>query len=64
MGRLAGQRARSELFTYLVERTAEAGQGPGGDRPVPQGRRRLPTPEESAAARAEAFGARYLDSHG
>lgn len=64
VGRLAGQRARSELFTYLVERTAEAGQDPVATGRFLRDDVGLPTPEESAAARAEAFGARYLDSHG
>lgn len=64
VGRLAGQRARSELFRYLVEQTAEAGQDPVATGRFLRDDVGLPTPEESAAARAEAFGARYLESHG
>lgn len=64
VGRLAVQKARSELFTYLVDQTAQAGQDP-----VLAGRFLrddvgLPTPGEAAAAQAEAFGADYLESHG
>lgn len=64
VARLAGQKARSELFTYLVDRTAEAGQDPVATGRFLRDDVGLPTPEESAAARAEAFGPRFPESHG
>ena len=63
MGWLAGQRARSELFTYLVERTAEAGQTwwrPAGSR----GTARAVDPEESAAARGRGVWCAVPDGRG
>lgn len=60
VGRLADQKARAELFTYLVDRTAEAGQDPQATARFLRDDVGLPTPEESAAAWAEAFGTQYL----
>lgn len=64
IGRLAGQKARSGLFTYLVDRTAEVGQDPIMTARFLADDVGLPTPEESTAAQAHAFGARYQESHG
>lgn len=64
VGRLAGQKARSELFTVMVDQTAAAGQDPAVARRFLRDDVGLPTPEESATAQAEAFGAQYLESHG
>lgn len=64
VGRLAGQKARSELFTHLVNRTAEEGQDAIATARFLADDVGLPTPEESAAAQADAFGALYLESHG
>jgi hypothetical protein len=64
VGRLAGQKARSELFTVMMDQTAAAGQDPETARRFLRDDVGLPTPEESTAAQAEAFGARYRESHG
>lgn len=63
VGRLASQKARSELFSYLVDKTAAAGQDPTVTGRFLRDDVGLPTPEQSAAAQAEAFGARYLETH-
>lgn len=64
VGRLAGQKARSELFTVMMGQTAESGQDPAIAHRFLRDDVGLPTPEESAAAQAEAFGAQYLEIHG
>jgi hypothetical protein len=64
VGRLAGQKARSELFTVMMDQTAAAGQDPAVARRFLRDDVGLPTPEDSATAQAEAFGAQYLESRG
>ena len=64
VGRLAGQKASSELFAYLVDQTAEAGQDPVATGRFLRDDVGLTTPEQAAAAQAEAFGASYRERRG
>ena len=64
VGKLAGTKARSELFTWLVDRTDATGQDVVATARLLRDDMGLPTPEQAAAAQAEAFGERYRDGHG
>lgn len=64
VGKLAGMKARSELFTWLIDRTDDSGQDPAATARLLRDDMDLPTPEQAAAAQAEAFGAHYREPHG
>lgn len=63
VGRLAGMKARSELFRWLIDRSGDSGQDAAATARLLRDDMELPTPEEAAAAQAEAFGAHYRDGH-
>ena len=59
VGRLAGRKARSQLFDFLVE---GAGDDVESTRRFLRDEMGLPTPEQAAAEQAEVFGIRLRDN--